>query len=63
MILLSFMNEKNQKMLNLLSSILGVDVDKLLDRMIYRYIDNLPNKELQELEDALEDLEQEEISS
>lgn len=57
------MNDKNQKMLELLSSILGVEVNKLLDVMISKYVDNLSHKEFTELEDALEVLKQEEVNN
>lgn len=57
------MNDKNQKMLELLSFILGVEVDKLLDVMISKYVDNLSHKEFIKLEDALEVLKQEELNT
>lgn len=57
------MNEKNKKMLNLLSTILGIPVDKLLDVMISKYMDNMAHNELDKLESALEALEQEEVDT
>lgn len=57
------MNEKNQKMLELLSSILMVDIDILVDRIISKYIDNLPHKNFNELEERLFMLKQEEVNT
>lgn len=57
------MNEKNIEMLNLLSTILDISVDKLLDVMISRYVDNMASKELDRLESALDVLKKEEINN
>lgn len=57
------MNDKNRKRLTLLSSILDIPIDKLLDVMISEYVDNMAHNELDKLESALETLEQEEANN
>lgn len=57
------MNDKNRKMLTLLSSILEVPLDKLLDVMISKYVDNMAHEEFEQLKSALETLEQEEVDN